>query len=391
MKGKDTLSKGEQKDLEKKKAILDESPDDAMAASRVGYLLNKAGRGDEASSYLGTAFRSFIDSAQYSMAVMVADELLSIQVNNVELMHMLSQIADQKDIEIPVLKIYKQYKRFHDLPLFAALGEIEFLQLLKASRYHDVKKNKSIIKEGAKGEDIFLIVDGSVQVTKKVKGRGEALLGTLGRGDFLGEIAYMTDKRRSATITAESTCQLLSWEGKAIRELKDHHPQVTQILFQTFWERSLNTVLSLSPIFSHLDRDKRKEVINQLQPKSYDPKEIVLREGEVNPEGTLYILKKGEAAVFTEETGDFKHPIAVLKVGDIFGEYSVLTNRACTATVAAKTDLDVLTLLRSSFVEIMRKDAEVARVLEEIEKERLDETLLHMSYFQTVQDLADAK
>ena len=96
---KQTLSKGEQKDLEKKMALLEESPDDAMAASRVGYLLNKTGQGEDPCSYLWMAFRSFVKTGQYSMAVMVADELLSIQANNVEIMHQLSQIADQKDIE----------------------------------------------------------------------------------------------------------------------------------------------------------------------------------------------------------------------------------------------------------------------------------------------------
>jgi len=384
---KNALSKKELKDLEKKIAVLKESPDDPMAASRVGYLLNKAGRKDKAISYLWRAFRSFIKSGQYSMAVMVADELLSIQANNVEILHRLSRMADQKDIEIPVLEIYRKYKGLHRLPLFSELSEIEFLQLLKASRYHDVKKNKTIIKEGAKGDDIFLIVEGCVRVTKQAKKKKENLLGVLEEGDFLGEIAYLSDRRRSATIKAENPCQLLSWEGKAIKELNERHPQVTQVLFQAFWERSLDTVLSLSPLFSHLEKDKRKKVIDQFEVKSHAPKEVVLREREENPEGTLYIIKKGEAVVFTEENGDFKHPIAVLKVGDIFGEYSALSNRPCTATVTARTPLEVLTLQRSAFVEIIKRDKQVARILEEIRKERLDETLLQMSYFQLIQDL----
>lgn len=387
MKQKNALSKKEEKDLEKKMAVLKESPDDSMAASRVGYLLNKAGRREEASSYLWMAFRSFVESGQYSMAVMVADELLSIQENNVEIMHLLSQMADQKDIEIPVLKIYKKYKGFHHMPLFSELGEIEFLQLLKSSKYHDLKKNKTIIKEGSKGDDIYLIVEGRVQVTKKARGKKETLLGLLDEGDFLGEIAFISDRRRSATIKAEIPCQLLSWEGKAIRDLNDRHPQVTRVLFQAFWERSLDTVLSLSPLFSHLDKEKRKKIMKQFQTESYSPKETVLSEGDENPEGSLYVIKKGEAVVFNREIGGFKKPMAVLKVGDIFGEYSALSNKPCTATVMARTDLEVLTLHRSSFVDIIKGDAQAARILEEIRKERLDETLLHMTYFQLIQDL----
>jgi len=389
MKKKHTLSKGEQKDLEKKIAVLKESPDDAMAASRVGYLLNKEGRGEEASDYLWMAFRSFVKSEQYSMAVMVADELLSIHADNVEIMHQLSQIADQKDMEIPVLRIYKKYQGFHDLPLFSALGEIEFLQLLKTSKFHDVKKNKTIIKEGAKGDDIYLIIEGSVRVTKKAAGRKETLLGNLEKGDFLGEIAFMSDRRRSATIKAEDPCQLLSWAGKDIKELNDRHPQVTEVLFQAFWERSLDTVLGLSPLFSHLDKEKRKPVIKQFETKSYSPKDIILNEGEENPEGTLYIIKRGEAVVFTEKNGDLKHPIAELKVGDIFGEYSALSNKPCTATVMARVPLEVLTLKRFAFMAIIQEDKQVAQILKEIQEERLDESLLHMSYFHLIQDLGE--
>jgi CRP-like cAMP-binding protein len=386
---KNTLSKKEQRDLEKKMAVLQESPDDPMAASRVGYLLNKEGRSEEASSYLWKAFRSFIKAAQYSMAVMVADELLSIQIDNVEILHKLSQVADQKDMEIPVLEIYKKYKGFHPLPLFSGLGEIEFLQLLKASRFHDVKKNKAIIKEGAKGDDIYLIAEGRVRVTKKAKDKRETLLGHLETGDFLGEIAYMSDRKRSATIAAENPCQLLSWEANAIRDLNKRHPHITTVLFQAFWERSLDTALCLSPLFSHLDQRNRQRLIKKFHKKTYPPQDIVLKEGEENPEGNLYLIKKGEAAVFTDEAGDFTNPIAVLKAGDIFGEYSTLSNKPCTATVKARTPLEVFTLHRSAFLEIIKEDTQVALSLEAISKQRLDETLLHMSYFQLIQDLGD--
>ncbi len=209
-------------------------------------------------------------------------------------------------------------------------------------------------------------------------------MGNLEKGDFLGEIAFMSDRRRSATITAEDPCQLLSWAGKDIKELNDRHPQGTGVLFQAFWERSLDTVLGLSPLFSHLDKEKRKPIIKQFEIKSYSPKDIILNEGEENPEGTLYIIKKGEAVVFTEENGDFKHPIAELKIGDIFGEYSALSNKPCTATVMARVPLEVLTLKRSAFMAIIQDDKQVAQILKEIQEERLDESLLHMSYFQLI-------
>jgi cAMP-dependent protein kinase regulator len=386
MKNRNSLSKKEQKDLEKKMALLEESPQDTMAASRAGYLLNKAGRTEEASSYLWTAFRGFIDAGQYSMAVMIADELLSIRADDVEILHRLSKLADREDIEIPVLELYRKYEGFHGLPLFSELDGMEFLQLLKASEYHDIRERRAVIREGARGDEVYLIVEGRVRVTKKAGKRKEILLGTLNQGDFLGEIAYMSDRRRTATITAETPCRLLSWKGESVGELNQRHPQVARVLFHAFWERSLHTVLSLAPLFSHLDGEGRRAVMEQFDTRYYQPEEEVLCEGEKNPEGTLYIVRKGEAAVLTREGKGSKHPVALLKAGDIFGEYSALLDMPCTATVTARTDLEVLTLTSSAFMKIVEDYPETARVLEEIGRERLDRTLLHMPYFRLIQE-----
>jgi len=380
------LSKKEQQDLKRKQAFLQTHPYDPMAASRVGYLLNKSGHGREAVDYLLKAFDNFSNTGQHSMAVMVADELLSIQGSKVEILHRLSQMADKKDLEVPILKIYRKYKGFHRLPLFSALTELEFLQLLKCSKYHDVKKNRVIIKEGARGEDIYLIIEGQVQVIKKAKRKKGVQVACLGQGDFMGEIAYMSNKRRSATIKTEIPCQLLSWEGSAIRQLNDRYPQVTKVLFKTFWERSLDSVLSLSSLFAHLGKEKKEKIINLFKVKTYRTGEPILREGEKNPEGALFIIKRGEAVVFKEGAGNFKHPLSVLKVGDVFGEYSVISKEPCTATVMPKSELEVILLQRSDFLEIIRKDRVALKVLEELSQERLDESLLHMSYFKYIKE-----
>ena len=46
----------------------------------------------------------------------------------------------------------------------------------------DWADEKAIIKEGAKGDDIYLIAEGRVRVTKKAKDKRETLLGHLDKG-----------------------------------------------------------------------------------------------------------------------------------------------------------------------------------------------------------------
>jgi len=57
------------------------------------------------------------------------------------------------------------------------------------------------------------------------------------------------------------------------------------------------------------------------------------------------------------------------------------------ATVMAKTSLEVFTLKRDIFLEMVSKDSTMAQMLEELGGQRLQETMVHMPYFQLIQEL----
>ena len=116
--------------------------------------------------------------------------------------------------------------------------------------------------------------------------------------------------------------------------------------------------------------------------RRYRDKTMIFSEYE--PGNELFIIQSGKVKI--TKIVDEEVLLAVLKAGDIFGEYSALLDLPCTATVTARTDLEVLTLTRSAFMKIVRDYPETARVLEEIGRERLDSTLLHMPYFRLIQE-----
>jgi len=53
----------------------------------------------------------------------------------------------------------------------------------------------------------------------------------------------------------------------------------------------------------------------------------------------------------------------------------------------ARTPLDVLSLHRTDFVDIIAEDIQTAQILEEIGEERVNESLLQMSFFHLIEDL----
>ena len=81
------------------------------------------------------------------------------------------------------------------VPLFEGLSRKELVQLERICEDLQVESGKVLCEESQIGHEFFVIVDGKVQVTRK--GRRVA---TLGGGDFVGEIALITEMPRTATV-----------------------------------------------------------------------------------------------------------------------------------------------------------------------------------------------
>ena len=86
----------------------------------------------------------------------------------------------------------------------------------------------------------------------------------------------------------------------------------------------------------------RLETVATPEPK---PGQVIVRQGDVGR--NLYAIWKGEAEVVHEGGDGDEQILAVLKDGDHFGEVAVFQKRRRTATVRAKTRVEVLSIGRS--------------------------------------------
>ncbi|MDH4263995.1 MAG: cyclic nucleotide-binding domain-containing protein [Deltaproteobacteria bacterium] len=73
----------------------------------------------------------------------------------------------------------------------------------------EYKKGDIIIKEGDLGREMFIIKSGSVDVIKS-DDKKEAVLATLERGDFFGEMAILENVPRTAMVIARETTHLIA-------------------------------------------------------------------------------------------------------------------------------------------------------------------------------------
>ena len=114
------------------------------------------------------------------------------------------------------------------MPLFARLNEREVLRVMQVAQVRPYSAEQQVIKEGDKGDELFIVLTGKVKVT-----RGEAVLTTLGRGEHFGEMALIRSVPRSANVTSDGASELIVIRRSDFFDiLRTEHELAVKLLWQ---------------------------------------------------------------------------------------------------------------------------------------------------------------
>jgi CRP/FNR family cyclic AMP-dependent transcriptional regulator len=91
-----------------------------------------------------------------------------------------------------------------NVPLFGGLDKRELEQIAATMRERRFAPGDTVTEEGAGGAGFFVVESGEAQVSVDGAPRG-----SIGSGDYFGEIALLTGSDRTATITA--TTEMVCW------------------------------------------------------------------------------------------------------------------------------------------------------------------------------------
>ena len=105
------------------------------------------------------------------------------------------------------------------VPLFGDLTERQLKKLARSFKRRAFAAGVTPVREGQmSGVGFFVIAEGTASVTAN-----GVQVGTLGRGDHFGELSLISERPRTATVTAEEPLQCLElpmWDFK--RFVKDN-------------------------------------------------------------------------------------------------------------------------------------------------------------------------
>lgn len=93
--------------------------------------------------------------------------------------------------------------------IFDGLETRDVNKVLKIASGKKFAKGDLVFQEGDVGDCFYLIIEGSVEITKKMPDGRSEIMATLREGDYFGEMALLDGDPRSASVTAIEETKLL--------------------------------------------------------------------------------------------------------------------------------------------------------------------------------------
>ncbi len=119
----------------------------------------------------------------------------------------------------------------------------------------DFRAGDVLFREGEHGEEMYVIQSGLVQILKKV-GDEERPLATLGRGEFLGEMAILNGKPRTATAVVLEDAQCLVIDAATLEQMIAKSTEIALRLVKKL-ARRLDSADEMIQILLHPDPKAR--------------------------------------------------------------------------------------------------------------------------------------
>jgi CRP/FNR family cyclic AMP-dependent transcriptional regulator len=89
----------------------------------------------------------------------------------------------------------------------------------------EFRAGEVLFREGERGEDMYVVQSGTVQILKHVGG-ADRPLATLGRGEFLGEMAILNGKPRTATAVVLETAKCLVIDAATLEQMIANNTEI---------------------------------------------------------------------------------------------------------------------------------------------------------------------
>jgi putative iron-dependent peroxidase len=139
--------------------------------------------------------------------------------------------------EVALVSQHKKLELLGDVPLFHRLDMSHLHRLAELTADVHAADGDVLMRQGESGDEFFVVMSGNVVIERE----GQRLA-RLGPGDFLGEIALIDGRPRTATAIADGETDLLVLGHPQFDALLDEFPGIARQIARTLVDRIRRTV-----------------------------------------------------------------------------------------------------------------------------------------------------
>ncbi|MFZ8951195.1 MAG: nitric oxide synthase oxygenase, partial [Alphaproteobacteria bacterium] len=218
----------------------------------------------------------------------------------------------------------------------------------------DYLENETVIAAGSSNDEAYLVVEGSVRVSKFDQHKNPIVLELKGISSLVGEEAcYSFDSAHRNTIKAAEKLKVVVVPGTFIRKSLRHRSNSSRFMSQDDRLEALNKLSNQSSIGKGVAELLFDE--SEIETKSLKPGEILFSEGDRADFSCLVLAGKIEALKWEDNSQKI---VGSSGVGTFVGELGVLENAPRAATVRAIENTDLLIIPAA----VVRKICSVSKV-----------------------------
>ena len=123
------------------------------------------------------------------------------------------------------------------VPLFEGLDPEDLQRIAATSEERAYPAGKTLMREGEIGDELVVLVTGSVRIVRATPDGGEREVRRYEAGEHIGELAVLRERPRAATVVADADVRGLVIGGQALKAILRERPEAAMAMLTTLADR----------------------------------------------------------------------------------------------------------------------------------------------------------
>lgn len=247
-------------------------------------------------------------------------------------------------------------------PLFQNISDQALLSILYNAEVRTYKKGAYIILQDTDSSEFYVMSSGAVEVRKRHPTGAEVKVAQLTSPVCFGENTLLNQAKRSASVVALETCEVICIPLESLKEL-ERQGESTADYASIVGRLHAGQAISQSPLFREAPAEAVGLFLNEGEIVRFKAGEPIIQQRQTDKD--FYLITRGKVSVMVDQK-----KLNSLGQGDFFGEMALLFDAPRSASVIADEETSLLKLSAQSFWKVVSAHLNLALFLETVSELR---------------------